>query len=620
MVEVANKIDGLPQNVYALLSEQKYELDYYQREYAWERKQITELLDDLESKFSASHEEDHERDAVEAYPGYFLGSIIVSHKGAKRLIVDGQQRLTSLTLLLIHLHHLSQGMAGVAPVTGLIYSAPFGTPSFNLKVPEREPVLKALLGQTPYAAGEASASVITLRARYNDIVDLFPDTLKGKALPYFVDWLLRNVIVIVITAYNDDDAYTIFETMNDRGLPLTPTDMLKGYLLANLGTDEQKAGADAAWKKTVEGLTDSAGKDGPSDLIKAWLRARYATSIRDRKKGALPGDWDVIGTAFHKWLRDHREAVGLSGTQPFADFIHTDFARYARHYAVALHAAQVLMPGWEAVYYNAHNDFTLQYPLMLAPIEVSDSNAIAHRKMQIVADFLDIYTARRLVNSKQIGYSAMSYTMFTLIREIRGLGIDELCVTLTKRLEDLEQSLDGLSHFALNGMNRPQVRYILARLTAYLEAECGVPSSFADYVSRSIKKPFEIEHIWADDYSEFTGVFSTAQEFADYRNRLGGLILLPQGINQSLGAGSYKDKLTAYFGQNLLAKTLSPDCYQKNPSFLAFAARTELPFRAYPDTFDRKAINERQALYRQLAGRIWHPSRLTIGGPQGAEG
>ena len=53
----------------------------------------------------------------------------------------------------------------------------------------------------------------------------------GEALPYFVDWLIENVHLVEITAYSDDDAYTIFETMNDRGLSLSPTDMLKGTCL-----------------------------------------------------------------------------------------------------------------------------------------------------------------------------------------------------------------------------------------------------------------------------------------------------------------------------------------------------------------------------------------------------
>ena len=73
--------------------------------------------------------------------------------------------------------------------------------------------------------------------RYNDIADIFPEDLRGDALPYFLDWLTEKVMRVEITAFSDDDAYTIFETMNDRGLSLTPTDMLKGYLLANITDD-----------------------------------------------------------------------------------------------------------------------------------------------------------------------------------------------------------------------------------------------------------------------------------------------------------------------------------------------------------------------------------------------
>ena len=56
--------------------------------------------------------------------------------------------------------------------------------------------------------------------RYRDLDELFPEELRGDALPYFIDWLLENVHLVEITAYSDEDAYTIFETMNDRGLSL----------------------------------------------------------------------------------------------------------------------------------------------------------------------------------------------------------------------------------------------------------------------------------------------------------------------------------------------------------------------------------------------------------------
>ena len=80
---------------------------------------------------------------------------------------------------------------------------------------------------------DESQSVQNIYYRYKDIEELFPETSIGKdneKLPYFVDWFIENVDMVEIKAYSDDDAYTIFETMNDRGLSLTSTEMLKGYL------------------------------------------------------------------------------------------------------------------------------------------------------------------------------------------------------------------------------------------------------------------------------------------------------------------------------------------------------------------------------------------------------
>ncbi|MDF3040217.1 MAG: hypothetical protein K0Q71_2923 [Thermomicrobiales bacterium] len=83
------------------LLQQKYTIDYYQREYRWEAKQMQELIDDLTGSFLAAHEDGKPRVAVKNYARYFLGSIIISRKDNANYIVDGQQRLTSLTLVLI---------------------------------------------------------------------------------------------------------------------------------------------------------------------------------------------------------------------------------------------------------------------------------------------------------------------------------------------------------------------------------------------------------------------------------------------------------------------------------------------------------------------------------------
>ena len=605
-----SKIDAQAKSVNDLLSNKKYAIDYYQREYKWEAKQVTELLEDLETKFLDNYEEGHSRIEVERYRHYFLGSIIVSNRDGKKFIIDGQQRLTSLTLLLIYLHNLQRDRPKPeqVDVSSLIFSEKYGKKSFNLDVDERVECLEALYNHQPFNPNGCPESVRNIAARFDDIVDNFPATLKNGVLPYFIDWLKDNVDLVEITTYSDDEAYTIFETMNDRGLSLSPTDMLKGFLLTNIGDTEERAKANDLWKNRLMELANL-GKEEDADFFKAWLRAEYAESIRERKKGATNKDFDIIGTTFHKWVHDESKRIGLKNSTDFRDFVMVQFKSFSGRYTRIRHAAQQLTSGLEHVFYNAHNNFTLQYPLLLAPLRSNDDLETANRKIRLVAGYLDIFIARRAVNFRTLDYSSIVYTMFNLMKDIRELDVPSLVEVLKAKVTMMEESFYGMSRFHLNLWSKRYIQHILARITRHIEEQSGVESSFVTYVSREIKKPFEIEHIWADKYERHTDEFSTEEEFAEYRNRIGGLLLLPRGFNQSFGDKPYAEKLEAYFGQNLLAKSLNEQCYRNNPSFLNYANRSGLPFRPY-QTFKKADLDARQELYRLICEEIWSPSRF----------
>ena len=206
-------------------------IDYYQREFNWQEKQIRELIEDLSDRFLAEYQPGQPREKVNEYGHYFLGSIIISRKDDASFIVDGQQRLTCLTLLLIFLRNLERDLGLEEPeIDNLIYAQKFGKKSFNLDVAERVPPMEALFEQQAFDPTDKQESVQNIIARYQDIEALFPNDLRDEALPYFIDWLIEKVYLVEITAFSDDDAYTIFETMNDRGLRLSATDMVKGYL------------------------------------------------------------------------------------------------------------------------------------------------------------------------------------------------------------------------------------------------------------------------------------------------------------------------------------------------------------------------------------------------------
>ena len=607
-------IDGRARTVRELLDKAKYAIDFYQREYAWQERQVRELIDDLTGKFLDSHEPGHSRHEVEGYGHYFLGSIVISHKRGQRFIVDGQQRLTTLTLLLVHLHHLQEARDGRVEVQSLVYSEKFGRKSFNLDVPDRVEIMQRLMDGEAIDLNGKSESVRNIGARYANIADHLPEEVTGLALPFFVDWLLENVHLVEIEAYSDEDAYTIFETMNDRGLSLSLPEMLKGYILANVRHEDDQRTVNTSWKQHMQALKEL-GEEEDVDFFKNWLRARHAETIRPGQKGAENRDFERIGTEFHRWVRDHKDNLGLADSDSFVRFVSRDLDFYASRAQEIGTAARTLTPGWESIRYNEDRGFTLQTQALFASLSPDDSPEDIQRKISLVADFLDIWLARRVWNFRTISYSSVKYTLFNLSKELRGRGVASLAEYLLAQLDEQPERFAREPRFRLHNQNYRQVRHILARLTHWLNTQCGLSSNFEDLVSQGRARPFEIEHIWADQYDRFKDWYSHSSDFETERNRLGGLVLLQRGVNQSLGDATYEAKRDAYASnsENLLARSLHPLGYQNNPSFRALMEWTGLPFRHY-DAFGPEAQSERQELYIRLAEWVWNPSRLDLDG------
>ncbi len=427
-------------------------------------------------------------------------------------------------------------------------------------------------------------------------------------LPYFVDWLLEKVHLVEITAYADADAYTIFETMNDRGLSLTATDMLKGYLLASIEQTDKRAEANKEIKHWLLELNE-VGKETEADFFKAWLRAKYAEGIRERKKGAKPEDFDLIGTEYHRWVRNHHEQIGLNVSDEFNQWVKRDLRFFARTYLNLLKAAETLKPGLESVRFNADHGFTQQFQVLLAPLLPTDDEATVHAKVKLAADYIDCWLNRRLWNSRSIDYSTVQYSVFLLTKELRNLSLPDLRQKLITRLtaDCKELPFDNQPH--LNMWNAKSLNKQLARFTHWLEIESGQAGSYNEYIVRSGKNAYEIEHLWANHFERHTDEFESVQEFLNFRNGLGGLILLPKKINASLNDKTYQDKLEHYQKENLLACSLHPACYQHNPGFVQMMNRTKLPFQAH-SSFKRADFQKRFELYKSIAEILWSVERL----------
>jgi hypothetical protein len=147
------------------------------------------------------------RAEVAKYPTYFLGPIIVSGESGGTSVIDGQQRLTSLSILLIWLHHGLTLEEDRKQIADLIFTRQYGANSYNLDVPERTAAIDALYRQELFNRDGAPESVRNILDRYDDIDELMPDEIKGPARAMFADWLIEQVYLVEIKSPSDDDGY-----------------------------------------------------------------------------------------------------------------------------------------------------------------------------------------------------------------------------------------------------------------------------------------------------------------------------------------------------------------------------------------------------------------------------
>lgn len=600
-----SKISAADKSIPDILSK-KFAIDYYQREFLWASKQIEELLNDLFSAFSLDFDEKHARNAVKEYKHYFLGSIIISKSGEKYYIVDGQQRLTSLTLLLIYLYHAiseSDSNEGQrSEIRRLIARHEFDENTYNIDFQydsDRAKCMKYLFEENQIFDNEPqSISTRNIIESYREIKQVFSENLNIK-IPYFIDWLLGKVYLVEISANSNEDAYTIFETVNDRGLSLTPTDMLKSYLLSKISDDPKRKKASEIWRSRITSLHDL-GKNEESSAIKNWLRSQYAVNILDYEK---------IGSGFHRWIRDENTLINLKTESDFVAFIEQDLEFYAEWYKNIHNYAGNYTHGLEAIYYNNQNKFTLQYPVLMSALKPSDSHEDIIQKLRLISNFLDILVHRYMWNWKSTQEKYMRQNMFDLIKIIRGENIEKMSNILFQKLEDDDSKFSSNRSFGLRGRNGNNVHDILARITEYIEVNSGRNSRYTDYIVRRTKAGYQIEHIWANKFDRHKDEFAHEAEFFECRNLIGGLLLLEKQINASLGDDEYSKKCVHYLKQNLLAESFNEIGYEKNPGFRKFIQENNLNFTPHSE-FKKIDIDVRQQLYLTLAEKIWDPHKI----------
>lgn len=574
----------------------KFIVDFYQREYVWQRKQVEDLMMDLSTEFLKNWRKGDQPKAVASYDPYYMGEIVLSLKeGERSSIIDGQQRITTLTLLLIYLVRTYGDVPGFPDLKKLVYSDYYGEQLFNLDIEERRGCMLSLLATGDYSVKpDDSPSVRNIVERYGDFSDCWNDRIDAANIVHFAYWLKGKVVFSKVWTNSDEFAYVIFETMNDRGLSLTQVEMLRSYLLANIdesSRDKAMAKLDGVVKRLAS-INLSSKSKAEFEFFKVFLRGHYAQDLS--QSPTSNSDFIRIGKEFHRWVRDSSEALGHRCSADFVEFIERIdyFSRvYARIYELiqqrdtAKHLYLVA---------NADYGFTLQPALILASVCYGDDDSVVEKKIGIVSKYLTKVLTWRVWNHYLISQSSLEAPVYELCKRERGLGPQALEALLAADPIDIP-ALENAP--TLNQQNRKKLLVLISLVTEIVARESGE----ADYLLNH--RDMEVEHIWANHFDEHADEFETEAEFASVRNRVGDLLVLPKSFNASYGDDPYEDKVVQYFSQNILAQSLCGNKYSNAPGFAQFRLSSGLPFKPYA-TFKRADVAARSELYRKVL--LWN--------------
>lgn len=496
----------------------------FQRPYAWTTVQAGELLEDLLIFMGEGNNE------IKTLPPYFLGSIVlIKGKDPNAQVVDGQQRLTTLAILISVLRSLELSEKRAAALAQMLYQEEiiFANipPSYRLTLRTRDNFF--FQHYICHTGGikelkELKQPLSDSQKNIQENAMLFLKHLEGLSEQQRVrltQFILTQCFMIVVSASDSDSAYRIFSVLNDRGLDLSPTDILKAEIIGEIPQRQQDSYT-AKWEE-MEALL---GRDLFQSLFV------YIRTIKRKVKSK-----DTI-------LKEFRQYVNPSSNpQQFIDKVlhpYADALYDIKHQAYQSIADATKVNNTLDWLNKIDNSDWLPPAIFYYTLHEND-----HDKLLRFFTDLERLAAGLMMLHANVNQRIERYaSLLTTIENNEDLYASDSPLQLTNREQkDIIAALNG------NLYEWGYCKYVLLRLDEALS------DGGATYDHSIIS----IEHVLPQNpaaNSEWTATFPDEAKREEYVHCLGNLVLLSRKKNAEAQNFDFRKKINTYFKQKGVVK------------------------------------------------------------------
>jgi uncharacterized protein with ParB-like and HNH nuclease domain len=605
------------QNIDKLFSNSTYYIDFYQRHYKWTDEPVTRLLDDIFYKFNEEYNKYKDINipldqAISKYAWYYLNTYVTNIVDGKIYLVDGQQRLTTLTLILIKLRHLSNQFN--SQLGGWIANKIVGLSGYKtdfwMNHESHKLSMKGLFDGLPFEEIDTTSGITAknMVENYKLISKRLDNEIKNLHLfESFVFYFMHRLVLINLSV-EQTDVPMVFEVINDRGVKLKPYEILKGKLLGQISKEELDGlGLNELWESQIS-IINTFKEDEIDQFFIYFLRAKFSDTIGEGRR--YDKDYHRIIFSENKLRLDHNP-------KKVKDFLQNDFKYYTNLYAKILKLSKEnsLCNGYEHVYFNSLTEMDMQFFLILSSCKLNENQE--NEKINIVSYEIDrLFSLLQLQRS--YSSNAFAVAMYKLSAIIRERDISVIRPAFNNTLLELLTEARGVpattslsyGFFKETGIELEKrfKRYFFARIENFIAEKTNLKMkhSLYDLVQNTGSvNGFHIEHILADNKENLLLFNDDEEKFKSERNRLGGLLLLKGKDNISSNNETYKNKLRSYANTLYWNETLRKDSYKSKLDFTKMINTYKLNFRPM-STFGPNELEDRHKLLFEIVKLIWN--------------